>query len=695
MRPISLTLENFTCFRDLQPTIEFSEMELFAITGPTGAGKSSILDGMVFALFGEVPRLGKQGLSELISLGRSRMVATLDFEVRGERWRIVRKVKRKGQSEVQLDKSEGSAYRVVASSVREVEKQVSRILGLTYDAFVQAVVLPQGEFAKFLKSPGKERRTILKDLLRMQLLDRMQKQATDSARACSVEVSGLDQRLSEDFLNATPEAVTARETLLAQLTAELLVLLEKSAAAAAAAEKARQDRKSTESLEAREARWEILNGEAPRVEADRARLEAARQAATVSPHLDAMRLAERTAGESARALKEAAATEEKLQAALSAALEIARQASAEAEQGPALRERIELLNRVIPIAERLHAHDAKISEMSEKMAALDAQIKARAADHAAAEKIHADAEAQVKKQQAAVAAVAYDAERDALVSPCRDLAVRLRGERAQAAQARAEATAAEKSAEAAREKADALRALAADAEKRRDEARKAHEDAAEVERDGRRQDMAQAVRHELVVGEACPACEIPVKKIPPMPKSAIDLKALDRATKAAAAVARGAEQEAAGAVDVASKAEGVADTALRHAGWAREKADALENSVSALQTQLKAGAGTEDEEMLLAELDALAKAKARHEAAARKCDEAVKARDAAQRKLPEHKTAVELASRDRDQQHSMLEDRRSEREQDARKIAAVTAGEPERERAEAVAQGDRLEKALA
>ena len=66
MRPLKLSIEGFTCFRRSQE-LDFSRLKLFAIAGPTGAGKSSILDAMMFALYGKVPRLGKKTCAEFIS----------------------------------------------------------------------------------------------------------------------------------------------------------------------------------------------------------------------------------------------------------------------------------------------------------------------------------------------------------------------------------------------------------------------------------------------------------------------------------------------------------------------------------------------------------------------------------------------------------------------------------------------------
>src|SRR5437773_12355870 len=103
MRPLSLMIEGFTCFKDRQEPIDFSSLDLFAIAGPTGAGKSSILDAIVFALYGKVPRMGGRGLAELISLGRDRMAVVLDFSVGAQSYRVARRVRRRGATEVQLE----------------------------------------------------------------------------------------------------------------------------------------------------------------------------------------------------------------------------------------------------------------------------------------------------------------------------------------------------------------------------------------------------------------------------------------------------------------------------------------------------------------------------------------------------------------------------------------------------------------
>ena len=69
MRPEALELDGFTAFRE--PTrVDFNDTDLFAFAGPTGAGKSSLIDAMVFALYGSVPRLGEKAVAPVISQGR-------------------------------------------------------------------------------------------------------------------------------------------------------------------------------------------------------------------------------------------------------------------------------------------------------------------------------------------------------------------------------------------------------------------------------------------------------------------------------------------------------------------------------------------------------------------------------------------------------------------------------------------------
>ena len=109
MRPLSLTAEGFTAFRD-SVTIDFTGVDFFALVGPTGSGKSSVLDAMCFALYGTIPRLGDDRLvAPSITQGANEARVSLRFEL--ERIRVRRDAGRAAHEDGWRD-DEGGAARV-------------------------------------------------------------------------------------------------------------------------------------------------------------------------------------------------------------------------------------------------------------------------------------------------------------------------------------------------------------------------------------------------------------------------------------------------------------------------------------------------------------------------------------------------------------------------------------------------------
>jgi DNA repair protein SbcC/Rad50 len=207
VRPLSLTIEGFTTFRDRQE-IDFAPLELFVITGPTGAGKTSILDAISFALYGEVPRIGgTQGTADVISLGTDRATVQFEFQVGGARpHRVVRRISRRTSQTVTFERMEGEDW-VPASTggVRDTNGAIQELVGLDFDGFTRAVILPQGEFHRFLKGEPSERRKVLFSLLGVNYFQRMGRLARSKQTELEAGVKKTAALLEEHYADATSE----------------------------------------------------------------------------------------------------------------------------------------------------------------------------------------------------------------------------------------------------------------------------------------------------------------------------------------------------------------------------------------------------------------------------------------------------------------------------------------------------------
>jgi exonuclease SbcC len=215
MRPIRLEIKNVTAFRAEQ-TIEFDGLDLFAISGQTGAGKSTILDAMTYALFGRIERIGKQGIQQLISQGQPSMAVMLEFAIDGSRYRITRRTNAKGTTAVQFELAEGDEWIQAgegSDKVSGANELIKRAIGLDYDAFTRTVLLPQNRFAEFLVGDAKERRSILTDLLGLELFERLGKRAGDIKREAEVEARARTTLLETEYAGITPDAVAEAERI--------------------------------------------------------------------------------------------------------------------------------------------------------------------------------------------------------------------------------------------------------------------------------------------------------------------------------------------------------------------------------------------------------------------------------------------------------------------------------------------------
>jgi exonuclease SbcC len=209
MRPTRLELKGFTAYRETQ-VLDFEHLDLFAVTGPTGSGKSSLLDAMTYALFGKVARVGVQA-SHLIAQGQPRLSVMFDFDVDGRRYRVTRSTgRRAAQSTVRLERKrdgEWVSFGEGADKIKEATKLIKELIGLDYQAFTRSVLLPQGQFAEFLVGDPKERRDILTELLDLRLFERMAGKAGEIARGARTGAGAKEEVLARQFEGVDREAV--------------------------------------------------------------------------------------------------------------------------------------------------------------------------------------------------------------------------------------------------------------------------------------------------------------------------------------------------------------------------------------------------------------------------------------------------------------------------------------------------------
>ena len=238
MKPLRLEVKGFTAFRDTA-VVDFEDRRLFVITGPTGAGKSSLLDAITWVLYGQVPRVGAS-TRQLISHGANAMAVRFDFSTRGRRYRVSRRAP--GNTATRLEReTESGEWEPLADRARDVTELVTKILGLDYQTFIRTVLLPQDAFDSFLQGDQRERREIMSRLLGLGvyadargIAARRAGQARTRAETLSTQLQRIDV--------ATPEAIAALEGERATLAERSAALGERRERLAALAEFARADR---------------------------------------------------------------------------------------------------------------------------------------------------------------------------------------------------------------------------------------------------------------------------------------------------------------------------------------------------------------------------------------------------------------------------------------------------------------------
>lgn len=227
MRPMTLTLTAFGAYAGSQ-TVDFEAAGaggLFLVTGDTGAGKTTLFDGVCYALFGKLT--GRVRSEKMIRSDYAddtlETSAQLTFSHRGQVWRIWRRPaqtrrKKRGEgtreitADALLERLEGETAIPVAEGKEKVDAAVEELLGIQVDQFRQIAMIAQNQFAELLNKSGRDRSAILRQVFATERCDALQTRLKEMASASRAEtekqVDSLRQYLAGLRLPETEEGQT-------------------------------------------------------------------------------------------------------------------------------------------------------------------------------------------------------------------------------------------------------------------------------------------------------------------------------------------------------------------------------------------------------------------------------------------------------------------------------------------------------
>ncbi len=241
MRPVLLEMAGFGSFRE-PTTVDFTAAEYFALIGPTGSGKSTVIDAITFALYGSVPRWDNArtvalALAPTVARGTVRFVFDVTGRAGGtERYVVARELRRAASGGVSVRTARLERLRdpagtgavaeetePVADGAPATTKAVEALLGLPFGDFTTCVVLPQGEFAEFLHTEPRKRQETLVRLLGLGVYDVIAKEANAEARSQEQRAQVLTEQLGDyvDDTQAAEQAAAERITALAAVRARV------------------------------------------------------------------------------------------------------------------------------------------------------------------------------------------------------------------------------------------------------------------------------------------------------------------------------------------------------------------------------------------------------------------------------------------------------------------------------------------
>lgn len=230
MIPLRLSLENFLCYRQGVPALDFTGIHLACLCGPNGHGKSALLDAITWCLWGKAR---SRTHDELVSYGADECWVELDFLARETHYRALRTHargggrRRHGVTDLQLlVLGAGDSQPITGNHIRETQAKIDQIVGMDYETFINSAFLLQGRADEFSSKSPADRKAVLAKVLGLEAYDRLQalaRERLDQSKTAAASVVGALSTLHSQVeqiseLSAELEEVSEQ---LGSLTAQL------------------------------------------------------------------------------------------------------------------------------------------------------------------------------------------------------------------------------------------------------------------------------------------------------------------------------------------------------------------------------------------------------------------------------------------------------------------------------------------
>ena len=197
MIPLHLSLKNFLSYTEA--SLDFSGLHTACICGANGAGKSSLLEGITWAIWGKCRAVSED---DAISTGAMDVRVDFTFKMHSETYRIIRSRQRDGSGNLEFQiETSGDGFRTLTQrGIRATQVLIDQYLKIDYDTFVNSAYLRQGKADEFMLKKPADRKQILADLLKLDRYEQLADRAKESAKQYKLQAEVLTDSLAGDRL---------------------------------------------------------------------------------------------------------------------------------------------------------------------------------------------------------------------------------------------------------------------------------------------------------------------------------------------------------------------------------------------------------------------------------------------------------------------------------------------------------------